>query len=36
MKIFCLNGYENEKISLEFIEVLGFPEATSYEGGVTM
>ena len=33
MEIFCLNGYENEKIQLELIEVLGFPEATSYEGG---
>jgi len=33
MEIFCLNGYENEKISHELNEVLGFPDATSYEGG---
>lgn len=33
MEIFCLNGYDNEKISLELNEVLGFPDATSYEGG---
>jgi hypothetical protein len=33
MEIFCLNGYKNEKISLELNEVLGFPGATSYEGG---
>lgn len=33
MEIFCLNGYQNEKIQLELIDVLGFPEATSYEGG---
>lgn len=33
MEIFCLNGYENEKISLQLNEVLGFPDATSYEGG---
>ncbi|WP_206458887.1 WapI family immunity protein [Anaerovorax sp. IOR16] len=33
MEIFCLNGYENEKISLELNEVIGFPAATSYEGG---
>jgi hypothetical protein len=33
MEIFCLNGYENDKISLELNEVLGFPGNTSYEGG---
>ena len=33
MEIFCLNGYQNEKIQLELVEVLGFPEITSYEGG---
>ena len=33
MEIFTLNGYENEKISLELNEVLGFPDITSYEGG---
>lgn len=33
MEIFCLNGYQNEKIELEIIDVLGFPEKTSYEGG---
>lgn len=33
MRIFCLNGKENEKISLKLNEVLGFPNSTSYEGG---
>ncbi|KAF5062087.1 hypothetical protein DSECCO2_308390 [anaerobic digester metagenome] len=33
MEIFSLKGYENEKISLELNEVLGFPDTTSYEGG---
>lgn len=33
MDIFCLNGFHNEKIELELIDVLGFPEETSYEGG---
>lgn len=33
MEIFCLNGCQKEKIQLELIDVLGFPEVTSYEGG---
>lgn len=33
MEIFCLNGYANEKIQLELIDILGFPEETSQEGG---
>lgn len=33
MEIFSLNGYENEKISLELNEVLRFQDTTSYEGG---
>lgn len=36
MEVFCLNGYQDEKIQLELIDVLGFPEATSYEGGYDM
>ena len=33
MNIFCLNGYNGEKISLELNEVIGFPNNTSIEGG---
>lgn len=33
MDIFCLNGGQNENIKMELIDVLGFPESTSYEGG---
>lgn len=33
MEIFCLNGYQNEKIQLELLDVLGFPEEISYDGG---
>ena len=30
MEIFCLNGYQNEKIQLELVEVLGFPYFWSF------
>lgn len=33
MRLFCLNGYQGEKISMELNEVIGFPNGTSYEGG---
>lgn len=33
MDIFCLNGYKGEKIMLKLVKALGFPDATSYEGG---
>ena len=33
MNLFCLNGYEDEKISLELNEIIGFPGHTSIEGG---
>lgn len=33
MEIFCLNGNENEKISLELNEVIGFPDDISHDGG---
>jgi len=33
MDLFCLNGYNGEKISLELNEVIGFPDHTSIEGG---
>lgn len=33
MNLFCLNGYNGEKISLELNEVIGFPNNTSIEGG---
>lgn len=33
MDLFCLNGYNGEKISLELNEVIGFPNNTSIEGG---
>lgn len=33
MRLFCLNGYQGEKISMELKEVIGFPNRTSYEGG---
>ncbi|MBR6771618.1 MAG: hypothetical protein IKM28_10410 [Lachnospiraceae bacterium] len=33
MNIFCLNGYNGEKLSLELNEVIGFPNNTSIEGG---
>lgn len=33
MNLFCLNGYNGEKISLELNEVIGFPDNTSIEGG---
>lgn len=33
MNLFCLNGYNGEKISLELNEVIGFPNSTSIEGG---
>ena len=31
--IFCFNGNNGDRIKLELNEVIGFPEATSYEGG---
>lgn len=33
MILFCLNGYNGEKISMELNEVIGFPGNTSIEGG---
>lgn len=33
MNLFCLNGYEGEKIRLELNEIIGFPGHTSIEGG---
>ena len=33
MNLFCLNGYNGEKISLELNEVIGFPNYTSINGG---
>ncbi len=33
MNLFCLNGYNGEKIILELNEVIGFPNYTSIEGG---
>lgn len=33
MTIFCLKGYNEEKISLELNSVIGYPDDTSYEGG---
>lgn len=33
MNLFCLNGYNGEKISLELNEVIGFPNNTNIEGG---
>ena len=33
MNLFCLNGYNGEKISLGLNEVIGFPDNTSIEGG---
>ena len=33
MNLFCLNGYNGEKISLELNEVIGYPDNTSIEGG---
>ena len=33
MNLFCLNGYNGEKINLELNEVIGFPDNTSIEGG---
>ena len=33
MRLFCLNGYQGEKISMELNEVIGFPNSTSYDGG---
>lgn len=33
MNLFCLNGYNGEKISLELNEVISFPNNTSIEGG---
>ena len=33
MNLFCLNGYNGEKISLELNEIIGFPNNTSIEGG---
>lgn len=34
--MFCLNGYNGDKISLELNEILDFPERTSIEGGYDM
>lgn len=33
MNLFCLKGYNGEKISLDLNEVIGFPDNTSIEGG---
>lgn len=33
MRLFCLNGYQDEKISMQLNEVIGFPNSTSYDGG---
>lgn len=33
MTLFCLNGYNGDKICLELNEVSGFPDNTSIEGG---
>lgn len=33
MNLFCLNGYNGEKICLKLNEVLGVPDNTSIEGG---
>lgn len=33
MNLFCLNGYNGEKISLELNEIIGFPNYTIIEGG---
>lgn len=33
MNLFCLNGYNVEKIRLDLNEVIGFPNNTSIEGG---
>lgn len=33
MNLFCLKGYNGDKISLELNEVIGFPDKTSIEGG---
>lgn len=33
MNLFCLNGYNGEKIRLDLNEVIGFPNNTSIEGG---
>lgn len=33
MNLFCFNGYNGEKISLELNEVIGFQNNTSIEGG---
>lgn len=33
MNLFCLNGYNGEKIILKLNEVIGFPDNTSIEGG---
>lgn len=33
INLFCLNGYNGEKISFELNEVIGFPNNTSIEGG---
>lgn len=33
MNLFCLSGYNGEKISMQLNEVIGFPDSTSIEGG---
>ena len=33
MEIFSFKGYSGEHITLNLIEVLGYPDTTSYEGG---
>ena len=32
-EIFSFKGYNGEHITLNLIEVLGYPDTTSYEGG---
>lgn len=33
MNLFCLKGYNGDRISLELNEVIGFPDKTGIEGG---
>lgn len=33
MEIFTLHGYEGNSITLSLLEIIGYPESTSYEGG---
>lgn len=36
MYLFCLNGYNGERLSMEFNEIFGFPDNISYDGGYDM